>query len=119
MRLFSPIYMTRDRGDVVAKEMLRLKVTPGMPGRAVNGVDLTPEQHAEYVRLAGEPAKRMLDQQVRGRDWEGLPDYAKAGVIEGVIRQYRAMARAQLVAKYPEIAQGIIEKRLAPLRGSR
>ncbi len=107
--MFSPVYTKTDSDDKVAKEILRLGIAPGMPGRQINGIDLDPHQWFEFVKLAGRGdgkkfmgAKPILDRLVSDPKWNKLPDFSKAKLIDRVITTNRDSARTLMKARYPD-----------------
>ena len=54
--IVSPIATTTEKHDPVLSEMIRLQTNPSMPQRKIRGMDLTPDQYAEFVAAAGRPA---------------------------------------------------------------
>ena len=115
--LLSPIFTSERKNDPVNNELLRLGNFPLKPDRKIGGIELTPVQYAEYVEIAGKPAKRMLDLIVgaAGSDqaarWAALPDVAKRKVVDDIMRTTREAARGQMQIKYPDLlVQKIMEK---------
>lgn len=107
--IISPIYSSDFRPDKLIEEMVRLETVPSMPRRAINGVDLTPEQYSEFVALAGRPAKQALDQIVSSQSWDLMPDFAKSELIEEVVRDFRGSARELMLARHPELLDATID----------
>jgi len=102
-QVFSPVYVSTADKDPLAAELMRVEYHPGMPGRSINGHDLTPEQFTEYVKMAGRPAKQVLAELVSDPGWAEVPDYYKAERMEAIIGTFRRMARQQMMAKHPEL----------------
>ena len=110
--MVSPIYQSTKKMDKVNDEIVRLDLNPSMPRRKLAGVELTPQQYNEYVKLAGEQTKSILDRIVDTPSWKRLPDYEKRNLIENTINANRQMAGNIMASKYPEllIEQPIQEK---------
>lgn len=108
--LFSPIAISKDKNDKVANEMVRIEYFPGMPPRELNGVALTQDQYWEFVKAAGEPAKRILDRSVSDRKWDGMHIEAKRGEMKAVVDAYREAAAGMMLFKYPALQRGKIEQ---------
>lgn len=100
---FSPIMTTQAKNDPVLAEMRRMKITVDTPDRQVMGVKLPPAIYSEYVRMAGEPAKQLLDRAIASPQWAQLPDGAKATFIRRTISEFREAATRQIMAQHPEI----------------
>ena len=78
-----------------------------MPGRSirVNGVNqrLTPEQYSYYVQLSGKPAKAYLEAHMRTPDYFTLTDDEKRDALKETMEEFRASAREELRAMFPEL----------------
>ena len=69
-RLFNPIYMQTEKNDKVTNTMLKIDAIPSLPGKRINGVELTVEQHNTYKELAGQLSKSYLDQLAATPEWD-------------------------------------------------
>lgn len=117
--MLSPIYISSDTNDKVSQEMVRLKMAPSPVDKKINKVELTPEQHNEYIRFAGEPAKDQLDRLVYSDAWERIPDFKKKELIDGVISRNRKLATMRMVSRYPqELMINPTKKKIAEMRES-
>ena len=109
----NPIYISTDRKDKVAKEMLRLGVFPGMPSRnmTINGIPikLTSREYKTFVEQAGIPAKEMLDSYVSDPSWDEQSDIDKANILGSVITRFRENARRNLTRFEPQIMDRVNE----------
>lgn len=124
--VLSPIYAKKPTPDPIDKELLRIQSSIRMPpsNTSFNGaqVDLKqfPEAYERYVELAGNKmknpawnlgAKDLLNQIVSGghplsavyRLRSDGPDGGKDVFIQGIVNQYRELARAQLLKEYPQL----------------
>jgi hypothetical protein len=99
--------------DKVNAEMVRLKMNVGLPSENIQGIDLNPEQHNQYIKLAGEWTKEHLDKVVNDSSWDKRSDYAKTKVIQSVIADGRERARDLVMKLYPELSSEAREKRKA------
>lgn len=68
-RLFNPIYMQTEKNDKVTNTMLKVDAIPSLPGKRINGVELSVEQHNAYKELAGQLSKNTLDQLAQTPEW--------------------------------------------------
>jgi hypothetical protein len=109
--LISPVFLSHDRNDRTIEEMLRLKVTPNMPGREIGGVKLTPAQYDEFVQMAGRPAKELLDRLVSQPGFSNLPEFAKQKAMRRIINQTREVARETMLAKHPDLLRRSVEQK--------
>lgn len=99
--MVSPIYTSDEFPDKLAQEVVRLELKIGMPSKLVQDIELTPEEYARYVQLAGKPAKEVLMKAVTAPFYDTLPDAAKRALIVRTIMKTRAEARQQLLATIP------------------
>lgn len=109
--LLSPVYISKDRNDVVSNEMVRLKVSPSMPGRKIGGVALTPDQYTRYVQLAGRGAKEDLDDLVKSMVWGKMTGIEQEDEIRKTIREWRGEAREDLFTEYPQLFRAVEEQK--------
>lgn len=130
---FSPIYTQQPTPEPIDKEILRIESNVTAPPRrtSFNGVtvDLSqyPKAYSRYVELSGNAfkhpawgygAKDLLNKIVTGDHplsaiyqlrTDG-PDGGKDVFIRDTLRQYREMARKQLLEEYPDLAKDVAEK---------
>lgn len=125
--LLSPIHVKRENPEPVDKELERLQYAPLMPPKKfqLNGVpmDLTsrPDLYSEFVRLAGNDAKdptwgmgakdylnAVVDHKHPDSEtywYPGMtdgPDGTRKTFLESKIRDYREMAKRELMRQSPE-----------------
>ena len=126
--LLSPIYISTDKNDPVADEMLKIRYFPALPPRQIGGVDLDQKQYWEYVKTAGKPAKETLDQIVTGsrmgktmlqehgftKDWEKMNSATKEAVMRKVIEDYRRGAAQMMLSRYPKLVEESIKRGVDP-----
>jgi hypothetical protein len=102
--LVSPIYTGQRTGNKAAEEMVRLRMTPGLPQREIAGVALTPEQYSEYVWLAGRHLQSTVEIIMTTRQYQSLNDENRVRFIEKTIRRLREDAREQMLDRHKELA---------------
>lgn len=134
--LLSPFQTRQPTDSPIDTEILRLGANVNLPAAKVSfgqgaSVDLrkTPEIYSRYVQLAGNEykdpawglgAKDLLNQIVSGNHplspiynmKSDGPDGMKAEMIHGLMNQYRAGARQQLLTEYPQL-QGTVDQKRA------
>lgn len=96
-------YSRTDRNDPVIDELLRLDMRKSPPTDVIGGVELTPEQHMQYTRLANGAVRPVLQQIVTSRYYDRLPDATKVELIERVLDSSRTHARRVMLAQDPEL----------------
>lgn len=101
----SAIYMQHVGQDPVNQELLKLGIYPAPVDRKIRGVELTPQQHDDFARLAGRMAKSGLDRIINSPQWQTFPPESRAHVIREQIKQTREAARGMIIAKDPSIIQ--------------
>lgn len=116
LAVVNPFYMRSDKKDKVTNFMIDHGFFPGMPGRRIQGVELTPTEYNRYVELSGRPAKELLNKRAASEEW----DKAAGGTVEdrvdlidfidSVIDSYRRDARDQLIREFPELELRIRRK---------
>lgn len=113
--IMSPIYTSTNKGSAIDDEIVRLGLSLSMPTRTLDEVELSPEEYGRYVQLAGNEAKdpgtglglkEALEQVIQSPDYQMAsdgPDGMKSLIIRKYVQAYRALAKAQLQAEYPEL----------------
>jgi hypothetical protein len=103
----SPLYTSTEKQSPLLQEVARLRAALPMPQRTLraHGLShkLTPEQYREYVEGTGKPAREYLEGFVRTDEWRNMDDDAKRTFLHDTLEDYRAIARGDLKAKYPEL----------------
>lgn len=94
--IVSPFYVSKEKDDPVAKEVVRLKLRIGMPDRKIEGERIPARQYSEYVRLSGEHAHDLLANIVGTEQYKNAPVLAKERIFQEIVSQSRRMARVQL-----------------------
>lgn len=95
--------------DPVNQTMLQLGINVGQPNREIGGVELSGQQYDDYVRISGRMAKGMLDELV-SPEFRTMPAGVQVEVIEGIVKQSRAMARAAIGMQSMGTDNDLIEK---------
>ena len=101
--LFSPVYVSTQKNNPIARAMVDAKYFPGKPRRHINGHDLTTEQYAEYTQISGKEAVRRLERMVKSPSWSQRSQDSKERVLKRGYDQAREIARKMLMQKYPEL----------------
>jgi hypothetical protein len=89
--------------DPVNIALKNLSIYPAAVGRKVRNVELTPEQHDQYARIAGRLAKQNLDRIVLSPSFQSMPNPIKHDLITEALRQSRTVAEGMLFMKNPHI----------------
>ena len=112
----SPVSTSKLKASPLLQEVARLRAPLSMPQRKVrvDGVDrdLTPEQYAYYVQLAGKPAKAHLEEYIGTAEWKVLTDDERRDYLADTLKETRADARDQLLNMFPTLAA---EPKLPPM----
>jgi hypothetical protein len=103
------------------QELQRLGVTVGAAGKSLRGIDLTPQEHVDYERVASQQIQQLLNRVVADPRYAQLTDQQKARVVNLAMTRARDQAAwlyfNQLVHQHGKAAllQRIQQKRLAKL----
>lgn len=92
----SPLWVSSNKNDPVAREMLRIGATFSNVSRSVGGVRNSLEQQNEYQRLAGRYTYEDLAVVVGTPEWEGLTDDERLKWVNEIKGDARAAARDEL-----------------------
>lgn len=103
--IVSSIYMSHERDNPVAREMLRLHYYPEKPdfGRKLNGHKLTPEQYDRYVELSGKDATKKLTRRIALPSWQRMDEDRQMRIIKEVFQIARDDARDALKRQWPAL----------------
>jgi len=130
--IMSPIYVSTDKKDKVADEIVNQQTLRRMPLKSISGVELSPEQYDRYVTLAsGKDNRMMRDIPIKRKlsDTFRSPIYTKATegqeggkslIIRSIFSAYKKAAQAQMKEEYPELMNDIIiskQKKATALTG--
>ena len=108
----SRIYTSQIRDDPAIKELIRLDVGPGRLDRKIRGVKLNNDQYIEYVKMARQSAKRILDNFVNGDLWPVLSDYARRKLAKRIFDDTSEVAREEMLTRHPELLGETIHKKI-------
>ena len=93
--IVSPIYSSFSNNDPVSNELVRLKYSPSMPQRSIDGVRIPPDLYNRFVKRAGKLAYSILEEYVVSnpeyRKLDKLPS-TQVTEIKKVIDKTRAAA---------------------------
>jgi hypothetical protein len=101
--ILSTVFMSTDKENLIAKEMVRLDYFPSMPRREVNGNKLTPEQYDKYTEIAGKQAVKMLERKVALPAWARRQPDDNIKIIKDAFEDARDYARKRMKLQYPEL----------------
>jgi hypothetical protein len=100
--ILSPIYSSFSNNDPVSNELVRLKYSPSMPQRSIDGVKIPPKLYNRFARRAGKAAHFILEQYlVSTPQYRKLDKYPSAQItkIKNIIEKTRAAASTILRAE--------------------
>lgn len=90
------------KGDVVTRELDRLRVFPGLPGKTVRmmgqTVQRTPQDMQQLLAAAGPQLHQALAATIANPGYQALPDEQKADVLRKVMEAVRSAANTQFKA---------------------
>lgn len=115
--LVSFIYMGTDPHDKLVDSLIAMNHFPGMPGKKIHDVELTPEQYNEYVYYRGKMARQLLDPLVNDPSWDMLSDIRKATYVDQIFNKATATAQEVMAQRYPEIPSASDAKTMKQLEG--
>lgn len=130
--IMSPIYVSTDKKDKVADEIVNQQTLIRMPLKSISGVELSPEQYDRYVTLASGkdnrmvqnvPIKRKLSDTFRSPIYTKATEGQEGGkslIIRSIFSAYKKAAQAQMKEEYPELMNDIIiskQKKATALTG--
>lgn len=101
--LMSPIYMSTESDDPVAKEALRLDMRLGLPERKIGKVELSAAQYDFLSQVTGEIAHSNAEAIIRSDAWPAMTDTQKADVLNDIVTDARKQGRQWTRLRYPEI----------------
>lgn len=111
----SPIASHVDKPDAVVQTMLDNKIGINRVPRAIQGVQLTPEEYSEFAREAGQPLKTYLDGLVSSKGFQAMsdgPDGMKAELIRDAVNNFRKRAKAIMIQGNPRLQELIYMRQL-------
>ncbi len=116
----SVLYMRQVNDDPVVKTMTRLHIFPGPVAKKIKGVELTPEEYAEFAASAGKLMKMQLDAVVGVRGFSGLPDGVQQQALQRVVESSRETAASMMQMHHPRlITESLDAKRKQLVEGKK
>lgn len=98
-RLISPMQTSAAKGSPIDHELMRLKFDLGYPSKTLSGVEIPQDEYWQVVKMAGAPAKRILDMAASSGAWQNMSDEDRTNYIKGIVDSYRRQARQLLQVK--------------------
>jgi hypothetical protein len=102
-RFVSPVQLSKEKGSPIEKEVARLDIDVGLPGRKVGNVELEQGQYWDMVKNAGQQAKGVLNDLASQPGWDETPDVVKEKLIRSVVDRFRdaerSLIRARLISE--------------------
>lgn len=131
--LINPIYISTDKNNLAAKEMLRLKIGIQMPERSIagpptsrfdplrpetlkHGVTLNPQQYHRLVQLSGEGLREEITNLIDNPFYQRQTDAMKEEMIRKIIRDKREDAREALLAEDLDLRFAVEERKFSRAR---
>lgn len=97
------IYVQKMNEDPVNRAMLEAQFFPGQVEKKIRNIELTPEEHDDFAKVAGVMTKQNLDRLVTSPNWDTLPMGSKQLAIKHIVEACRETARGIIMARYPHI----------------
>lgn len=110
----APITSKAAEDDPVNAAMLANRVDVGAPQRVIDGVKLSPDEYSEFSRLAGERARKMLEQVVLTPFFKRMPDApgsVKTEIMRSIMISARKAASAEMLQKFPALRRRVVDAR--------
>lgn len=95
-RFLSPVQVSQRKGSPVEKEVARLSINVGYPGRKAKGGEIPTGDYWTFVKRSGQQAKALLNRMVESPSWENYPDEMKAKIIRSVVEKTREIHKAKI-----------------------
>ena len=116
--LLGPVAVSHDKHNVVADELLRLKMPVHKAAPEIGGVHLDADQYYAYQILAAQPPdlpslREALTELMESPLYESLTEGSenvegtKQQAIKKIIKRYRRMGQALFLAENPEVGDEI------------
>ena len=108
-------YKSTKKNNAVVDEMIKEKITPGMPRRTIEGVELTTVQYDRFVQLsAGMEGRPSIEDALSATMSSAFYKRATSGegglkgkILTGVINDYRRQALGPLLEEFPQLKSDI------------
>ena len=94
--ILSPVYMSTNRNDPVANELVRLNYAPGFTRRQIRGVELEPDEYRELQQRGGKEFKRRLKRLMPNKTWPRMPDELRLDQVKKARRNAFKSARGAI-----------------------
>ena len=97
--IVSPIYSSFSNNDPVSNELVRLKYSPSMPQKSMDGIKIPPDLYNKFVRRAGKAAHSILEKYVVSNyEYRKLDKFPSAQItqIKKIIEKTREIASVML-----------------------
>lgn len=88
----SPYTVSTVKTDPLETELARLKIEPGYAGKAVAGVNLSPDQQRQYQVMSGQEIKKSLADLVASPTYQSQNDVGKSTLINSEMSKARNRA---------------------------
>lgn len=95
-RTLSPFPSTQVSSNPVIKEMVRLGVKVGIPGKVQGKISLTPEEYFNLRKNAGQSLKTAMGNLMHSDSYKALPDSKKTETVEKLIDEAKKYGVNQL-----------------------
>jgi len=111
-----PFWVKEEKQDPALQEMFRLKMAVGDLPKAINGVDLSPEEYDAYqiavTKGETKPLLQVLNQFVHSREYQSIMyDEGKSDAIKRVISRFRAYGRKKFLREHPDVYMKVMAKK--------
>lgn len=109
-------YSLRSEGDPASLALIEMGYDGGLPSRRIAGVELTDDEHYQYVRLAHGSARNQLNRIVQSPTWERLNADQKETIVDDLFRNARRAAREHMLRSIPDLRQRYIREQIESRR---
>ena len=93
---FLPYKAVRQEANFVENELVKIKYAPGMPGKKLDGEELTRDEYKRLVAWNGNAATILLNRIMRSPLWQRLNSVQKRGLAKRVFLRTGDDARNQM-----------------------
>lgn len=98
----NPHFVTRPTDSKIRQFVWDQRMRLSVPSRKLDGIELTHAQHQKLIRMAGEPALKVLEEMASQPNWDRMPKGLRESIINQVRDQYARAAREQMKAEIHE-----------------
>jgi hypothetical protein len=96
-KFVSPMAVSTVKTDFIDNEIVRLKLSIGMPAKKISGVELTPEEYDEYSEKAGKRARQLVERTMKTPSYHIQRDEIKKLRIENAIKTARIAESSKML----------------------